>query len=440
MAMDLTKEQLSQHVREVVAKVVAEGGLAKEIREVVEASVAKGLEPVHRQQTDWMAKIMAGPALDADTRKAERGNTLARYVRAVGLAKARGVPTAEGAIAILRGWGNDELAKVWEEDLARRKALGASDAAAGGFLVPTQFSQDVIELLRAAGIVRSLGPVTLPMPTGKIQIPKITAGATATYIGENVNITKTEPTFGQVTLTFKKLAALVPISNDLLRYSSPGADSIVRDDLVREMAAREDKAFIRDDGTSATPKGIRNWIDAANKFNANGTVNLDNVTNDLGQAIQKLMSANVPLIIQQGTAQQIDVRPGWMFSPRTYRYLTTVRLTQGPYAFRDEMLTGRLWGFPYRVTSQILETMTAAFADTGGTQSEVYFGGFAYAVIGESQNLLVDASQEAAYDDAGTVRAAFSLDQMVIRVIAEHDFALRQDKGFALIRQVTWGV
>jgi HK97 family phage major capsid protein len=48
-------------------------------------------------------------------------------------------------------------------------------------------------------------------------VPKITGGSTAGYVGENANITKTQPTTGQITLTFKKLAALVPISNDLLR-------------------------------------------------------------------------------------------------------------------------------------------------------------------------------------------------------------------------------
>ncbi len=122
---------------------------------------------------------------------------------------------------------------------------------------------------------------------------------------------------------------------------------------------------------------------------------------------------------------------------RTYRHLTTLRTTNGPFAFRDEMLRGMLWGFPYRVTTQIQETLTGS---GGVADTEVYFGGFAFAVIGESQNLLVDVSQEAAYDDAGTVRAAFSLDQTIVRVIAEHDFALRQDKGFAMIERVTWGV
>jgi hypothetical protein len=166
------------------------------------------------------------------------------------------------------------------------------------------------------------------------------------------------------------LAALVPISNDLLRYSSPQADAIVRDDAVRAIAQREDYAFLRDDGTSGTPKGLKNWIDAANKFSANGTVSLANVTSDLGKAMQLIMDANITLIIQQAATGGVDVRPGWIFSPRQWKYLTTVQTTVGNYAFRDEMLRGTLWGYPFAVTTNIPITLNT-------NKSEVYFADFA---------------------------------------------------------------
>ena len=75
-------------------------------------------------------------------------------------------------------------------------------------------------------------------------VPKIASGTGANYVGENTNATPTEPTFGQVQLTARKLVALCPISNDLIRYSSPQADTLVRDDLVSGIATAEDAAFI----------------------------------------------------------------------------------------------------------------------------------------------------------------------------------------------------
>ena len=90
------------------------------------------------------------------------------------------------------------------------------------------------------------------------------------------------------------------------------------------------------------------------------------------------------------------------------------------------------------VTSTIAEVMSGD-DDTGGTSSEIYFGCFAHAVIGESLGMLVDASTEAAYYDGSQVQAAFSRDQTVIRVMTEHDFALRHDKAFVRLKSVGWG-
>lgn len=439
MAEGMTKTQLAEFVREQLSPLIKEYA-GKEVADVVRESVAATLKAV---RPEGFANQMFGNE-QRQSSKRGAGMAWARCLRAVAAAKLRGAPTAEGAVEALKRWGDDDLAKAWSD--VQEKSLVSNSPIDGGFLVPTQFSTDVIELLRPSAVVRSLDPVVLPMPNGSVKVPRITAGSTAQYVGESIAPNASQPEFGQLSLTFKKLITVVPISNDLIRFSSPQADSIVRDDSVRQMATREDRAFLRDNGTDATPKGLKHWINASNKFNANGTVNLANVTIDLGKALQKLMAADVPLIIQQhpqggeAVAQAVTARPGWIFSPRTYMYLTTVQNGQGFYAFRPEMMNGTLWGFPFRVTSQVPETYTAAGAETGGTQSEVYFGAFAHAIIGESLGLMVDASTDAAYNDAGgTVRAAFSHDQTVIRVLAEHDFALRHDKAFSLIQNVTWG-
>jgi HK97 family phage major capsid protein len=302
------------------------------------------------------------------------------------------------------------------------KALAAGDAAAGGFLIPDQYSADIIELLRAQSIVRRLNPLQVPMPMGTITLPKITGGVTAQYIGENVNIPKGQPSFGALRLTYKKLAALVPVSNDLLRYNAYGVDAIVRDDLVSGIAMREDIAFIRDDGSQFTPKGLRYWAPAANVIPANGTVNLANVTTDLGKLMLALMNANVRML-----------RPGWMMAPRTMMYLMTVRDANGNFAYRDEMLTGRLWNFAFGVTTQIPINLG------GGTdESEVYFVDFADFVIADATSIIIDASTEAAYHDGTNVVAAYSQDQTVVRAIVQHDCGMRHDASVAVLSAVKW--
>jgi HK97 family phage major capsid protein len=260
-------------------------------------------------------------------------------------------------------------------------------------------------------------------------LPKITDGMTAYYQGENTDATKSQLKTGNVRLAFKKLIGLVPLSNDLIRNSSPGADAIVRNDCVRGMAQRENQAFLRDNGTAFSPKGLRYWAPAANVLLANSTVNLANVTNDLGKLILKLMQNNVPF-----------TKPGWIMSPRSYIYLWTVQTSVGNFAFQAEMSQGKLWGWPFRVSTQVPETLTTNADETSGTTgSEVYLCDFADAVIGESQGLIVDASAEAAYMDGTTLVSAYSQDQTVIRVIAEHDFVMRRDVSVAVLKGVTWG-
>jgi HK97 family phage major capsid protein len=359
--------------------------------------------------TQWLAE-RHNPARQ---RKAEQGSIMvARFARAVGGARHDAIPPAQWAV---KNFGpNDPVTKV----------LSAGDPAAGGMLVPPGWYADLIEFLRPMSIVRRMNPIILPMPVGSLTMPKLAGGATASYIGENRAAVLTQPEFGDLTLVRKKLAALVPISNDLLRYSSPAADVVVRDDLVAAMAQRSDKAFIRDDGTVYTPKGIRNWTPAANLIPANATESLQNTTTDLGKLIVALKGKNVRML-----------RPGWMFSVRTEQYLLTKQTATGQFAFREEMLRGTFWGMPYGVTTQILDT-----GGVGGNESEIYLVDFADVVIGESLNLLIDVSMEAAYEDnSGNVISAFSRDQTVVRAIQEHDLGMRHDFSSAILTNVLWG-
>ena len=353
---------------------------------------------------------VSGATRLSSPREPDKGEFAARIIRA--LAANRGDPERAARFAE-RQWSDTTLAR----------ALASGDGTAGGFLVPEQYSAELIELLRPLAVVRRLGATVLPMPGGTLTVPKITGGASAEYVGENQNIGKTEPKFGQLRLTARKLAAVVPISNDLIRFSSPQADAVVRDDVVSAMAQREDAAFIRDDGTGNAPKGLRYWALAANVIAANGTVNLTNVTTDLGKLVLGLRNSNVRMI-----------RPGWLFSPRTEHYLMTIRDGNGNFAFREDMLAGRLWGYPFGVTTQIPDNLGG-----GSDESEIYLVDMADSVIAESTNLIIDVSSEAAYHDGSSVVSAFSLDQTVIRVIASHDFGMRHDASVAILTTVKWG-
>lgn len=397
--------------------------IGSELANVVKENIEKAVTPLRQQVTDWSAKLTGGGESKVKKGEREPGLALARCIRATAAAKFQN-SGPEGAISILRNWGDADLAEEWAE--ARKKALAAGDATAGGFLVPTQFSQDFIQLLRSTTVMRKLGVPTLQLPVGTVKIGKATAGATASYIGENTNAPKSQLATGQLTLTFKKLACLTPVSNDLLRYSSPGADAIVRNDLIAAMALKEDSAFIRGNGMDGSPKGLLYWAQAANKILANSTVNVQNVATDLGKLMTQLMNADIPM-----------TKPVWIMTPRVKNFLVTLVNTNGFFIYKDEMGSGTLWGYPYAVTTGIPSNLDATGSATND-ESEIYFLDAGQAIIGEAENLTVDASQEAAYYDGSSVQAAFSLDQTVVRALAEHDFAMRYDGAVAILQGVDW--
>lgn len=302
------------------------------------------------------------------------------------------------------------------------KQLAASTGAAGGFAIPEQWSSDFIELLRPASVIRRMNPTTDDLSSGVSNIPGLSGGASGGYIGENKNAPKSGLTFRNVKAVAKKLAVLVPVSNDWIRRASAANQATVRDDMVAALAQASDLAFIRSQGTANEPKGLLYWAPTANKFNANATVNLANVTADLGKAVLKLMENNVRML-----------RCGWLFAPRTWNYLMTLRDANGNFAFRDELLRGTLWGWPWAMTTQIPTNL-------GGTtdESEVYFADFADVVLSEATGIMIDSSDVAAYHDGSAVQAAFSLDQTVIRAIMEHDLVARHDESISVIQAVKW--
>ncbi len=311
----------------------------------------------------------------------------------------------------------------WGEDDRVIKALAAGEATAGGFIVPPGYSDEIIELLTPMAIVRASGAVTMPMETGTLQVPKLTTGSAANYVGENEDIPESQPVFGMVNLTAKKLGVLVPLSNDLIRFSRPNADAVARNDTLRAMRVKEDIQFIRGVGSDFSPKGIRRFIPAASLITVNATVNLANVTTDLGKLVLALVEADVGM-----------TTPGWMMAPRTWNFLMNIRDANGNFAFRPEMREGTLWGFPFRMTSQIPTNL----AVTGTDESEVYLVDFADVVIGEAQNLIIDTSTEASYLSGGTLVSAFSRDQTLIRVIAQHDLNMRHNESAAALIDVDW--
>jgi HK97 family phage major capsid protein len=379
--------------------------------EAAERMAAAAAVPV--DPTPASVAVPAAPSVPAQPKAPEvKGAKVARMVRA--LAAAGGDAQLASQLAVERGFG---------EEVAM--SLNTLTSSAGGILVPANLSSEVIELLRPKSVVRKLGARTLPISNGNITIPRLKGGAVVGYVGADSDMPATEQQFDDLQLTAKKLAALVPIANDLLKYAgvNPNVDQIVVADLTAAIGAREDKAFIRDDGTANTPKGLRFWAVAGNLLKASDGATIQKVETDLNKAILALEGADANM-----------TQPGWIMAPRVFRFLSGMRDGNGNKVY-PELDNGMLKGYPVGKTTQIPINLGA-----GTNESEIYFVDFGDVFIGEEETLEIDYSKEATYKDSeGNVVSAFQRDQTLIRVIAKNDFGPRHVESIAVLTGVTWG-
>lgn len=343
-------------------------------------------------------------------------------------AKSAEYPVGSYVKALYNAGGNAMLAKQWaNENLGEShpvtKALSTSVAASGGNMVPEDFANQIIDLLRPNTVVRSSGAPVIPMPRGTMRMGKQTSGVTGTYGAEGAKAGTQKPGTGNIVATFKKLTVLVPVSNDWLRYASPATDGLVQNDIVLGLARTEDLAFLRGDGTADWPKGLRNIVLPSGLVPSSGTT-LAQIDADLTAAILALEAANVPML-----------KPCWFFHPRTKQALLTLKNSNGFYVYRDEMVNnGTLRGYPFKTTTQIPANLGA-----GADESEVYLCDVSQALIFDALALALAMSTEGTYTaEDGSQRNAFERDETLFRAIAEHDFHLRHDEAVAVITGVKW--
>jgi HK97 family phage major capsid protein len=303
-------------------------------------------------------------------------------------------------------------------------AMALSTASnSGGVLVPENIASELIELLRPKTIVRDLGAQTLPLINGNLSVPRLAGGATSGYKGENEAQNAEGGQLDDVKLSSKTQMTIVPMSNELIGQAGRPVEGIFLGDMLAAMATRQDKAFLRDDGTNNTPTGFKKVASDAGRTMAwSGSADLATIDAYLDGLILMVMAAD-----------SLMQKSGWGMSPRSFMKLKGLRDGNGNLVY-PEMAQGLLKGYPVRYTSMIPVNLG------GGTnESEIYFADWNDVLIGETDSLTIDFSREATYNDnTGTLVSAFSRNQSVLRVVTGNDVGFRHNEALALGTGVTW--
>lgn len=397
--------QLEQQIADLSAKIAR--------AESAERAAAAAAVPVNESAAGINGPPGNRPAHITVTDNAQAGTRVAQMARMIAAAGGNQMQAAE--LARSSGMGEDVV-----------MALSTTSPGAGGVLVPANMAREVIESLRPTSILRSFGARPLPLVNGNMSLPRIKGNTTVGYIGMDTDINVTGMVFDDLKLQSKKLAALVPISNDLLKFSgvSPQVDAIVVADLFTSTGLYEDITFIRSNGNGgATPKGLRYWAPAFNIVTAPAGTSLAELDAFLGGLMLRVEMSNANLAAS-----------GWIMSPRSIRFLQALRDGNGNKAY-PEIEQGKLKGYPFKLSTQIPVNLGA-----GGDESEIYFGDYSDCYIGETGEMVLAYSTEASYKDgSGETISAFQRDQTLVRVITHNDFGPRHVESIAVGVGVKWG-
>ncbi len=275
----------------------------------------------------------------------------------------QGIGMARMAIAMCRAKDSMEspisfAQRTWPDSpevaLTLRAAVEAGDTTTSGWasqLVPAaqQLNNEFLGLLRPNTIIGRI-PGLRKVPFN-IAVPVETASGTAAWVGEAAAKPVTSLTLTSVTLRWAKAAAIVAITKELARFSSPDAELVVRNSMVKTLTAFYDAAFVGSaaEVTNIAPAGILNGISSTAVTGTTAAF----FRTDMGTILNKMTGHKVPL-------NQIVLLMSSTMACNLSLMVTSLGVPLFPNVTRDG---GSVLGFPVIVSEAVGTNIIALNAD-----------------------------------------------------------------------------
>lgn len=304
------------------------------------------------------------------------------------------------------------------------KALSWLNELSGGALVAPPEMGELIELLRNKEALVNAGARVVPLPPqGRLKYPRQTSASLTFWVGENSPITESAVGTGEITLQAKKLAVLIKAPSELLRFASPAAEAMIRDDMTKSLALGLDLAGLEGAGGDNRPKGITNFPNI-NRINSSTAGN--NGDKVVGQDVYRMIAA-----IEESNAEM----EGFIMRPKTlYKYyqLRSDAVAQGdsagPFLFNlirepsDGMGKATLGGYPVTKSTQVSQVRAK------GTASNL-----TYIVWGMWSDMLIGMFGAIEFAATTLGDTAFVNDQTWVRGILSADINVRHEAAFGMM-------
>jgi len=276
-----------------------------------------------------------------------------------------------------------------------------SSDPAGGYIAPTNYRPDqYISALTAASVVRGLGARVLSGLTGDVEIPRETDSPAIGWVGENSALSSDDAAFGMITLRPRHAGALSEWSRNMIMQSSPDVEGLLRQMLARNLALAIDRASINGGG-GLEPIGV---------LNTDGIQTHPYATD---------LFTSTAVAIGKADTENVGARRSFLTTPAV-REICLKELDANALPvpvsaiFHDE---------PVTFSNQVPKTLGA------GTEHGLIYGDWTELLIGiwSEIDILVNPFEATAY----------SKGNVSIRAMATVDCAVRHNKAFVSIEDVT---
>ncbi|WP_101744731.1 phage major capsid protein, partial [Escherichia coli] len=118
---------------------------------------------------------------------------------------------------------------------------------AGSLSEYQEYAQDFIDYLRPQTIIGRFGQGGIPalrQVPFNIRVHAQVSGGAAGWVGEGKARPLTKFDFESITFSHAKVSAIAVLTEELIRFSSPAADALVRNALAEAVVARLDTDFV----------------------------------------------------------------------------------------------------------------------------------------------------------------------------------------------------
>lgn len=280
-------------------------------------------------------------------------------------------------------WDSEKQAKdfvdfcrfLWSRDHTSVKQMSEGTDSEGGYLVPFEFVPTLVRLIEVYGQARTACTV-IPVAREEMRMPTLTSGITVYWVGENTPITASQPAFNPLTLTVKKLAALVAASSELLEDSTIGIANLISTLVAEAIAKEEDRVCFAGKATGGTDAfdGVL-WDSTVTSVTmaATGETEFSDVTADyllsMIDAIPTSTLSNARFWMNRTVFDQVrklkDNNNNYIFNQ--------------PYAAAP----GTIWGYPYTLSDSYPGITTAVQAG----KAFITFGNLKYVYMADRKQL-----------------------------------------------------